>query len=107
MCTSATDCVHGTSAVTNEQNENSCQQATPIESHDSVHDTYAMVDKTKKKKMDSHLDIEEDPPPVPEHTVEMLYAAVQKKPKKRDEITAPSDDDTDAPPVPAYAVEEL
>ena len=92
----------------NKQCEKSSQQATPTESHDTAHDMYAMVDKTNKMKTGSHLDMEEDPPPVPEHTVEMLYAAVQKKPKKmRDETIVPTGEDTDAPPVPAYTMEEL
>ena len=104
LCVSATDGAQATSAVTNEK---SSQQATPTESHDIAHDMYAVVDKTKKK-MDSHLDIEGDPPPVPRHTVEMLYAAVQKKTKKmRDETIVPTNEDTDAPPVPAYTMEEL
>ena len=108
-CTaSATDGVQTTSADMNEQIEKPSQQTTTTESHDTAHDMHAMVDKTKKMKMDSHLDMEEDPPPVPEHTVEMLYAAVQKKPKKkRDETIVPTGEDTDAPPVPAYTMEEL
>ena len=79
------------------------QQATLTESHDTAHDTYAVVDVTKKKKknkMDSHLDSEGVPPPVPEHTIDQLYAVVQKKPnKKRDATRIPSDEDTTpAPP---------
>ena len=108
-CTaSATDGVQATSADMNEQSEKPSQQTTPTESHDTGHDMYAVVDKTKKKKMGSHLDMEGDPPPVPEHTVEMLYAAVQTKPKKmRDETIVPTNEDTDAPPVPGYTMEEL
>ena len=88
------------------------QQATPTESHDTAHDTYAVVDMTKKKnrkkKKDvSHLDSEGVPPPVPEHTIDQLYAAVQKKPKKKQEEIPTTDEDTDAPPVPPCTMEEL
>ena len=73
---------------------------------------YAVVDMTKKKnrkkkKMDSHLDSEGDPPPVPEHTIDQLYAVVQKKPKKKQEEIPTTDEDTDAPPVPSCTMEEL
>ena len=87
------------------------QQATPTESHDTAHDAYAVVDMTKKKnrkkkKDDSHLDSEGVPPPVPEHTIDQLYAVVQKKPKKKQEEKL-TDEDTDAPPVPPCTLEEL
>ena len=88
------------------------QQATPTESHDTTHDTYAVVDMSKKKnrkkkKLDSHLDSEGVPPPVPEHTIDQLYAVVQKKPKKKQEEIPTTNEDTDAPPVPAQTMEEL
>ena len=81
------------------------QQATPTESHDTAHDTYAVVDMTKKKKDDSHLDSEET---LHQYLNTQLISSMscpeEAKKKQEEKLT---DEDTDAPPVPSCTMEEL
>ena len=55
----------------------------------------------KKEKVGEPKD-EEEAPPIPPHTVEELYAAVQKKPKRRSNANGNKDDHN----IPPHTEEE-
>ena len=74
---------------------------------------YKVRDRQRKKESKVIQDANEAPqkhshgsydeaPSIPPHTVEMMYTAVQKRPKDSVEI----EDEGDAPPIPPYTEEE-
>ena len=71
------------------------QKKVPKKTEEAIEGMYAVVNKRRK----SQISEEEKAPPIPPHTVEELYAAVNK---------TPDDNATEkVPPIPSHTLESL